>query len=147
MENKRRERWGLWIHVNIASWNVHNQNRCFKNALIDTKEKKNVPVCQTLPEKLPGELSVTHRPESYTAVHRLPRLVAQGYNSWHDNKVTDKHRERSCAQKKSNSPVSAHTWWIYLELVETFINAKLWRLYVSYTSYYTETLLLLGVFV
>lgn len=44
--------------------------------------------------QLPGELFVIHRQELYTTAHGLPKLVAQGYNSWHDNEVTDSQRKK-----------------------------------------------------
>lgn len=66
----------------------------------------------SITRQLPGELFVIHRPELYTATHGLPRLVAQGYNSWHDNKVTDRlKKKRAIPQRACTLDASICNWW------------------------------------
>lgn len=55
---------------------------------------------------LPGEFFVLHKPEIYTDYWGLsPRDTTAGMTT---RQETDRRR------RKSNSPVSLHTWWIHL---------------------------------
>lgn len=120
--------------------------------------KKN-PLCSntvgkppSITQQLPGEPSVIHRPELYAAVHRLLRLVTQGYNSWHDNKVPDREEERPIPWRACTLDKSICKWWDGLSALSSFywlttlVKHTVWLQEESFSGGFSDVCVFFGCF-